>query len=222
MTNKKILSLSIIKIRTDGGTQPRERIDQGLVNDYADILGHLPPVIVFFDGSQYWLGDGFHRLRAHVQAGRKHIEAEVIQGDQREAILFSVGANARHGWRRSREDARRAVWTLLADPEWTRWSNMEIARTCAVSEYLVRVMRHEIELAAREERERQRAKEEGSSSIKSKMDTPEQAPQTRQVERGGTVYPMDIGAIGRKPGTADKAPTVTCPACGVDIPMLGG
>jgi hypothetical protein len=38
------------------------------------------------------------------------------------------GANAAHGYRRTSEDKRRAVMTLLDDPIWAHWNNMEIAR----------------------------------------------------------------------------------------------
>jgi hypothetical protein len=56
------------------------------------------------------------------------IAADVRPGGQREAILHSVGANAKHGWRRSNEDKRKTVLTLLNDPEWAQWSDREIGR----------------------------------------------------------------------------------------------
>jgi len=58
----------------------------------------------------------------------------VYQGTRREAVLYSVGANADHkpALPRSREDKRRAVMTLLQDPEWGKWSNCQIAKACRV------------------------------------------------------------------------------------------
>jgi hypothetical protein len=78
------------------------------------------------------LADGFHRFHACAKIGREHIEADVRQGTRRDAILHSVGANEEHGLRRTNDDKRRAVLTLLGDSEWSAWSDREIARHCRV------------------------------------------------------------------------------------------
>ena len=65
----------------------------------------------------------------------------VKQGTQRDAILFSVGANAVHGQRRTNSDKRRAVETLLRDEEWSKWSGREIARRCGVHHSYVAKLR---------------------------------------------------------------------------------
>ena len=192
MMDAKIVSLLINKLRVDGGTQPREKIDQSLVIDYAEAIDQLPAVLAFYDGQNYWLADGFHRRLAHLVARRKHILVEVRSGSQRDAILHSLGANTAHGLRRSREDARRAVHIILADEEWAKWSNYRIAEICAVSEFLVRTVIRELREEARE-RERE---EEELSTIKSQA----------TVERGEAVYEMETGKIGKK---ALK----TCPQC---------
>lgn len=134
-------TINIADIRVDGGTQSRAAIDRGVVSDYADAIkdgAAFPPITVFFDGRSYWLGDGFHRYEAYAAAQVYDVPADIRQGTQRDAVLFSVGANASHGLRRTNDDKRRAVLTLLNDPEWSAWSNREIARACGVSEYLVR------------------------------------------------------------------------------------
>jgi hypothetical protein len=91
------------------------------------------PIIVFYDGSVYWLASGFHRLRAHLLAGRKVILAEVRKGGLRDAILCACGQNAKHGLRRNNAD--------LADAEWAQWSDRAIAGKCAVSPTMVRLHR---------------------------------------------------------------------------------
>ncbi len=63
------------------------------------------------------------------------------QGTQRDAVLFSVGANGAHGQRRTNEDKRRAVLCLLNDGEWSHWSNSEIARRCGVNHKTVESLR---------------------------------------------------------------------------------
>jgi hypothetical protein len=130
-------------IRLDGGTQPRDAIDGAIVGEYADAIrdgAKFPPVTVFYDGQAYWLADGFHRHQAHGLAGKKKIPVELHRGTRRDAILHSVGANEAHGLRRTNEDKRRAVLTLLNDAEWSKWSDGEIANRCAVSrEYVNRL-----------------------------------------------------------------------------------
>jgi hypothetical protein len=140
--------LTITNIRTDGGTQPRERLYKVAVAEYAEAIRNgavLPPVVVFGDGSAYWLADGFHRLEAARLAGQPDIAAEVHAGSQRDAILFSVGANAQHGLRRTNADKRRAVLKLLEDGEWSKFTDREIARRCGVSQPFVSGLRREFQ-----------------------------------------------------------------------------
>lgn len=148
-----IENVSLASIRTDGGTQPRAALYQNVIDDYADALqagAVFPPVVLFYDGTDYWLADGFHRHGAHKQAGVSEIHADVRQGTRREAVLFSVGANAAHGLRRTNEDKRRAVMTLLQDAEWARWSDREIARRAGVHHDLVGGLRKSLAETASE------------------------------------------------------------------------
>jgi hypothetical protein len=66
------------------------------------------------------------------------------QGTRRDAILHAAGANAAHGLRRTNADKRRAVETLLRDEEWSKWSDREIARLCAVSHPFVSQIRQSL------------------------------------------------------------------------------
>lgn len=139
--------LDLSSIRIDGGTQSRADLNPATIEDYASALADgakFPAVIVFYDGSDHWLADGFHRFRAHEKLGLAEIDADVRQGTRRDAILYSVGANETHGLRRTNEDKRRAVMTLLNDAEWAKWSNREIARRCGVSDMLVGSQRQDI------------------------------------------------------------------------------
>jgi hypothetical protein len=115
--------------------------------DYAQEMAAgvaFPPVVVFFDGSDYWLADGYHRTAAADLADLEDIEADVRQGSRRDAVLYSVGANASHGLRRTNADKRRAALTLLNDPEWAKWSDSEIARRCGVSHPFIGNVRREV------------------------------------------------------------------------------
>ncbi len=141
------LLLDMDQIRTDGGTQTRAAIDMDVAAEYAEAIGGgatFPPVDVMFDGTNYWLTDGFHRLAAARRAGREEIEARVSSGDRRSAILAAVGANQAHGLRRTNDDKRRAVRALLSDEEWVRWSDRAIAEACGVAHTFVSVVRKEL------------------------------------------------------------------------------
>lgn len=139
------------KIRTDGGTQMRAGLDDSTVFEYtqamiaADGWGTFPPAVVIYDGSTYWVGDGFHRLAAFrdafPDAQQRTVPCEVRAGSRRDAVLYAAGANASHGLRRTPADKRRAVETLLRDNEWVQWSDREIGRACNVSHEFVRQMR---------------------------------------------------------------------------------
>lgn len=138
------MDLELRLIRTDGGTQPRAAIDTAIVQSYAEDMANgaaFPPLVVFHDGVDYWLADGFHRFFAGKGCGLAEIDCDVRQGTVRDAVLFSVGANASHGLRRTNEDKRRAVLTLLNDPEWAGWSDSNIARQCIVSPHTVAKLR---------------------------------------------------------------------------------
>jgi hypothetical protein len=138
--------LNIDKISLNGGTQTRSELDKDHIIRLVEMLDSgviMPAVELMFDGTAYWLVDGFHRVEAHKQADKTQIFANVSQGSQRDAVLASLSSNATHGLPRSREDRRRAVMRMLLDDEWSQWSNTKIARTCATTEAYVKRIRLE-------------------------------------------------------------------------------
>lgn len=184
--------LKLAQIRTDGGTQPRTELNESAVADYAESItegAKFPPVTVFYDGALYWLADGFHRFFAHKKIGALDINAEVHQGTKRDAILHSVGANASHGLRRTNEDKRKAVLTLLEDPEWAQWSNREIARRCCVSDKTVASVRESLTAEIRSEEPDQRT----------------------YTTKHGTEAVMSTANIGKKKERAPKQPETSLP-----------
>lgn len=179
--------VQISDIRIDGGTQSRASINPQIVADYAEAikLGDVfPPVVVFFDGADYWLADGFHRYEAYASAGSDALRVDLRQGTRRDAVLFSVGANALHGLRRTNDDKRRAVLTLLNDAEWQKWPQTKIAQACGVSQQFVSKV----------------ATVEARASYNSgKM---------RTVERNGATYEQNTANIGKREPKPDVAPQV--------------
>lgn len=141
-------------IRTDGGTQSRMGLNNETVQEYGAALesgAEFPPIVLFHDGSDYWLADGFHRFHGHRSVGRVSVTAEVHQGTQRDALLHSIGANASHGLRRTNADKRRAVQMLLNDMDWCRWPENRIALHCNVSRSLVRSVMDEVHPAEKQD-----------------------------------------------------------------------
>ncbi len=144
----KIDTIPLDAVRINGGTQSRVELNQTAIAEYAEAIRlsiELPPIVTFFDGATFWLADGFHRYNAHRDAGAMEINSEIRSGSLRDAILYSVGANASHGLRRTNEDKRRAVMTLLNDAEWSAWSANEIAQRCSVSHTYVNGIKASLE-----------------------------------------------------------------------------
>jgi len=84
------VTLRLDAIQVDGGTQARFETSDEWVSEIAEAIergDNFPPVIVFYDGTNHWLTDGFHRYRAHKNLGRKDIQAVVKPGTRRDAIL---------------------------------------------------------------------------------------------------------------------------------------
>jgi hypothetical protein len=146
----KELSLQISQIRRDGGTQLREKIDPDLVDEYAEQMQCtvFPRAIVMFDGHDYWLADGFHRLEARLKMQQETLACLVYEGSRRDAILVAARANAQHGLRRTNADKRRAVLAILADEEWSQKSNRWVAEVCGVGRDLVEVVRRQLSESA--------------------------------------------------------------------------
>lgn len=139
--------IALSDIRTDGGTQQRARFDDDVASAYVEKLAakvDFPPIVVFDDGESKWLADGFYRYRAHETAGKKKILADVRKGTQRDAILFSVGANSEHGARRTNADKEKAVRTLLEDKEWSTFSDRKLAELASVTHPFVAAIRSQV------------------------------------------------------------------------------
>lgn len=185
MTNKTV-SIDLSKIKINGGTQPRCKINDEIVSEYSELMSAgtaFPPIVVFEDGVDYWLADGFHRTHAARRAGIVSLPAEIHHGTKRDAILYSVGANAAHGQRRTNADKRKAVMTLLQDDEWSQWSDHEIARKCAVHQSTVSRLR--------------------PSLMQSVSDANQPAPSRTYTTKHGTTAKMNTANIGKSQPTTE-------------------
>jgi hypothetical protein len=160
----------------------------------------------FYDGEKYWLADGFHRVAAAKKGECGEIVADVRSGTRRDAILYSVGANATHGLRRTNADKRRAVLTLLGDEEWSQWSDREIARRCGVSTPFASKLRSELSVNGLQI-------DNGDVSVN-------RLQIERKVTRNGTTYTMNATKIGTNEADVFKDEGTRQPSCQYQNLML--
>lgn len=169
------MKIKLTQVKVDGELQSRDSINEAVVQEYTEVIregGTMPPVTMFYDGANYHLADGWHRFFAHKSAGFPEIEANIIEGTRRDAILYSTGANDDHGLRRTNADKHKAIKILLDDMEWSEWNDSQIARQCKVSSMLVNKVR--------------------------KLLLGDEEPAPKKVKRGDTVYEMKTENIGSK------------------------
>ena len=146
----QLQELPLEKINIFGGTQTRVKTNDDAVESYAEEMLRgtvFPPISVYFDGSTYWLADGFHRFLATKRNGTATISAEVAPGGRTEALRHALGANATNGVYRTNADKRHAVEIALE--EWPELANTVIGEICKVSSELVRNCRQQMEKAGR-------------------------------------------------------------------------
>ncbi|HWR45292.1 hypothetical protein [Sporomusa sp.] len=153
----------------------------------------FPSLTVFYDSSTYWLADGFHRIFAAVIADLSEVEANVLPGGRREAILHSVGANACHGLQRKSADKRKSVIMMLELAEKDKidgvkqWTQNDIAKQCCVSPDTVSRIKKELSIRFGE------------------IDQQEPKEELVQVNRGNSTYTMKVDNIGKtKVPTSDN------------------
>ena len=134
-------------IRTDLNTQARKANSDETIREYAELMEsgtRFPPIIVFFDieNEIYILGDGFHRLFAHLRAKPNDpIIVEQYLGNVQDAQWYSIGANKSHGLRRSNEDKRNAVELAFLHPNSVNMSDRQVAEHVGVCHQMVSVAR---------------------------------------------------------------------------------
>lgn len=198
------LPLDLIDIH--GGTQTRVKTNGEAIESYAEEMNHgtvFPPITLFYDGSTYWLADGFHRYLAAKRIGLPTIHAEVRAGGRIDALKHALGANATNGVYRTNADKRNAA--AIALEEWSGFANTVLAEICRVSPELVRSCRKELEQAGKIEKpERVTGRDGKEYPAEQKM---EQEPRGKEEARssdgegGGGGRPSTKGDGGAPGGT---------------------
>ena len=177
--------LTIADIHMHETLQPRSAIDQATVDEYAARMregDRFPPVVVFYDDTDHWLVDGYHRVYAAQRVNQTNINVKIERGTFEDARWYSYGVNTAHGIRRTNEDKRRAVEAALKHSNAASMSNRDIARHCGVAESTIRNYR------------------ESLSAQFAQIET-------REVTRNGTTYTMQTANIGTHQEPEPEPPT---------------
>ena len=141
----KILKFS--QIRIDGDTQQRVTINQEKVSEYKEQIkegAKFPPILCTFDGTNYWMYDGFHRYFAAQAAGLAGFEVIYKPGTMEDAQDLSYGVNASHGLPPSKKDKEHRVRNALSKERHADKSDREIAKLCEVSHTFVASIRRPV------------------------------------------------------------------------------
>lgn len=170
--HQEVSRLDIARLCLDGDTQIRCALDEHRIREYAALMRSgidFPPIIVWYDGTHFWLSDGFHRVAAAGQAGMRDLCAEIRHGSLHDAQWDSYTANSKHGLRPNNVDFRRTVIRALEHPYSAQLSTNQLAKHLGVPEATLR-----------------RWRAQSSSSVD----------EVRMAQRQGRSYSMKIGNIG--------------------------
>lgn len=177
-------------IRLDGDTQPRVEINLDVVAEYTDAYREdapMPPLDVFFDGTSYWLADGFHRWHGCKKADFVKVDCVVHQGTVEDARWFSYAANRTHGLNRTNADKAKAVQAALRHPAGVTLSNEQIAEHCGVDPKTVAKYRDAMTATLEIPESTQRTGRDGrtieTANIGRKPARPERDPESFQLGR---------------------------------------
>lgn len=136
----------------------------------------------WFDGRDYWLTDGFHRVAAWRKCGMKTIRAVVFHGALADAQWDSYSSNRDHGLRRNQHDIDQVIKRALLHPAAITLSNVQIAKHLGVPEATLRRWRKRL--------------------------APSHSAESRVAVRGNSTYLVRLGNIGKTRGPQHRRPSV--------------
>ena len=145
----KYQTVPLNAVRMDS-VHARAKINHAMVATFAADMERgdvFPKPVLLYDAKKdcFWTGDGFTRLAAMLQLGRKEVEAEVRPGTKTDAMLFNIKANSEpRGQPTTIDDRRHAAKLLLKHKEHNFKTDKAIAELVGCSTGLVADVRHEL------------------------------------------------------------------------------
>lgn len=227
------MNIRLSSIVMDLSIQCRDRIDQGVVNDYAQKMSGgdtFPPVELYGDEKRCWIGDGWHRIRAAQDLDYTSITATLHPGGRVDALKHALGANVLHGLRRSNKDKDRCIEIGLR--EFPKLTDSALGKLCGVDHKTVASYRPvTLGNSQPEKRIGVDGKMYPAPRVKPKSGKPEKqnntpkapekpAVQDKEPEVGKQETPLAVApAVTTPPPTAEQPPpTVPCPPAAVPVP----
>lgn len=199
--HRQEIDLSLLT--ADLSLYPRSKLNKNRVVSMAETLSGgtiVAPVSVFWDGSTYWLSDGFIRFEAHKLVNFQTISADIRSGTRRDAILFAIECNAHHGETLARAERVTSAKKLLLDPEWGQWSNSHIGKLCGLNHETVHNIRQELQEAQNPTYSTQLLTNVSCDHRKIQSVTQDsnlQVAPIRKALRGGKEYTINTANIGK-------------------------
>ncbi len=95
-----VREVSISKVVIDYKLYPRVKIDESVVNHYAELIKEgvvFPPIKVVEKNGKYIILDGVHRYLAYKKAGFDKIRVEVYEIPEKDWFYYASLWNAEHG-----------------------------------------------------------------------------------------------------------------------------
>lgn len=204
--------IPLSSIAFDAGTQIRAAIDPVVVSEYADAMTDgavFPPLVLFHDGNQHYLADGFHRFMAAQRLHFKDFDADVRAGTKQDALWFALGANKTNGKRLTVGDVKHAITMALAI--WPERSMREISEQLGCSRKYVHDIKEATTSHLPPSRVTGRDGKSYPASYKEKAPHPKRAlveemvkagKRGREIERELGVHPTLVASVRRDLGTS--------------------
>lgn len=137
--------MKLSQLTLDPSLQMRKQLNQDVVDEYAKAMldgDKFPPIIVFNDGENNYVAEGFTRCAAAKQSGLELIDADVQMGTYDDAFDYAfTKANHANGQRYTPEDKRFAIGKALEFDRYAKKSDRELARIYKVSHTFVSKIR---------------------------------------------------------------------------------
>lgn len=230
-------SLPLAEVRFDVDCQSRVCLDEETVAEYAFRMkegAEFPPLVVFFDGADHWLADGFHRYAACKGLAREGgneetavVSADIRQGTRLEAVRHALSANALHGKRREPGDYRKGYSIAVRCGLCEANDAEAVRRLLACSERWARELTSEARDAIERERddrivEARRTGERVRSIAARENLTPGTISkiEARVSERQPAEWKHSDPPTGRNVSTAQPKPTLPAVIAALDRPSL--